>query len=235
VVGRVRSLHGLRGQVRVEILTDRPGERFVAGGVVSLEGSDRRLTIASASPVADGPGWWLSFREIHSRTAAEALRDAYLEVVVDRAADLPAGRVYWHEVIGSEVRTRDGRPLGTVADVYRAGEAEVYVVRGGPAGELDLPAVQAFIAEFAPERGVIVVDERALDLDAAPVDARPPRERRPHRWSRHGKGGGDSTATATTPTAPEAATTEATETTETTETTKTTTTSGAAEGSDARS
>jgi 16S rRNA processing protein RimM len=190
VVGRVRGLHGLRGMVRLEVLTDRPEERFAAGRVLSPEGSDRRLTIASASPVADGPGWWLAFREIHSRSAAERLRDAFLEVEVDRAADLEAGQVYWHEVVGADVRDRSGRPLGRVADVYRAGEAEVYVVRGGEVGEFDLPAVQGIVVEFAPDRGEIVVDEAALDLDgSAERRARPARpDRKPHRWSRHGKG-----------------------------------------------
>lgn len=170
------------------MLTDRPDERFAVGHVVYPEGSDRPLTVASASPVADGPGWWLSFREVHGRDAAEGLRDAFLEVEVDRAADLDAGQAYWHEVIGSEVRGAEGRVLGRVTDVYRAGEAEVYVVQGGPVGEFDVPAVQGIVVEFAPERGTIVVDEAVLDLGAAPIDARPPRERKLHRWSRHGKG-----------------------------------------------
>jgi 16S rRNA processing protein RimM len=200
VVGRVRGLHGLHGVVRVEVLTDRPEARFTAGAVVHPEGAERGLTISSADPVADGPGWWLAFREIPNRAAAEALRDVFLEVAVDRAADLQAGQAYWHEVIGSEVRSRDGRVLGTVTDVYRAGEAEVYAVGGGSAGEFDVPAVQGIVVEFAPERGLIVVDEAALDLAAPPVDTPadapadapadepPPRERRRHRWSRHGKG-----------------------------------------------
>lgn len=152
------------------------------------EGSTRRLTVASASPVADGPGWWLAFREVRSRTAAEDLREAFLEVEVDRASDLVPGQAYWHEVIGTEVRARDGAVLGRVTDVYRAGETEVYVVRGGPPGEFDLPAVQGIVVEFAPERGRIVVDEAVLDLAAPPVDARAPRPRKVHRWSRHGKG-----------------------------------------------
>jgi ribosomal 30S subunit maturation factor RimM len=133
------------------------------------------------------------FREIPDRAAAEGLRDAYLEIAVDRAADLADGAAYWHEVVGATVRDLSGTVLGRVADVYRAGEAEVYVVRGGPAGEFDVPAVRDVITTFAPERGELIVDAAVLDLGAPPVDApkapgRPPR-RRP-RWSRHGKGGG---------------------------------------------
>ena len=153
------------------------------------EGSPAALTIASAAPVEDGPGWRLGFHEIRERNAAERLRDVYLEVVVDRGADLEPGSFYWHEVIGVEVRDSMGRVLGRVADVYRVGVAEVFVVKGGPVGEFDLPVVSAIVRVFAPERGEIVVDETVLDLDGEPVDAPAPKPRRRTKWSRHGKGG----------------------------------------------
>ena len=193
VVAQVRGLHGLNGAVRVEVLTDKPEARFALGSVLFIEGDARPLTIIAAQPVEDGPGWRLRFNEAQDRGAAERLRDAYLEVEVDRAADLEAGTAYWHEVIGSTVRDGAGIVLGTVADVYRAGENEVYVVRGGPPGEFDMPAVRDVITTFAPERREIIVDGGVLDLGGAPVDgpgatggvAKP---RRRHRYSRHGKG-----------------------------------------------
>ena len=189
-MGRVRGLHGLRGAVRVEVLTDRPEARFAAGAVLHVEGDARPLTIDWAKPVEDGPGWRLQFAEVRDRARAERLREAYLEIAVDRSTDLEAGAAYWHEVVGATVRDSTGAVLGTVADVYRAGESEVYVVRG-PAGELDVPAVRDVVTTFAPERGEIVVDESVLDLGAPPVEATPAskRPRRPPRWSRHGKGG----------------------------------------------
>jgi 16S rRNA processing protein RimM len=100
---------------------------------------------------------------VPDRTAAEALRGAYLETA-SAAGDLARGEYWWHEVIGVPVTDTSGRELGTVRDVYRAGGAEVFVVRGGPVGEFDLPAVRAFIRIFAPRRGEIVVDADALDL-----------------------------------------------------------------------
>lgn len=179
--------------MRVEVLTDHPEARFVAGAVLFVEGDGRPLTIEAAQPVEDGPGWRLRFRGVGDRAASEWLREAYLEIEVDRSADLEAGAAYWHEVIGSTVRDSTGASLGTVADVYRAGENEVYVVRGGPAGEFDMPAVHDVITTFAPERREIVVDEGVLDLGGAPVDgpgsmARSSKPRKRHRYSRHGKG-----------------------------------------------
>ena len=216
VVAQVRGLHGLNGAVRVEVLTDRPEARFAEGQVLHAEGDARPLTVSAAQPVEDGPGWRLLFREISDRGGAERLRDAYLEVMVDRSEDLETGAAYWHEVIGSAVRDSTGTELGRVADVYRAGEREVYVVRGGPPGEFDLPAIRDIITTFAPERGELVVDEAVLDLGGAPVDgpaqrtgAKAPRRR--HRWSRHGKGArgaGDAPSEATADASGAPATTE---------------------------
>lgn len=170
VVALVRGVHGLNGAVRVEILTDRPEERFVKGAVLHREGRSEPLTIESAVAIADGPGWRLRFRELPDRTGAESLRGAYLETTVPPGA-LASGAYYWHDVIGVTVTDVGGRELGTVSDVYRVGEAEVFVVRGGPVGEFDVPAVKAFIREFAPDRGVIVVDAAALDLRIPPEPA----------------------------------------------------------------
>jgi 16S rRNA processing protein RimM len=170
VVALVRGVHGLNGAVRVEVLTDRPEERFVPGAVLYREGRSEPLTIESAVAIADGPGWRLRFRGLADRTAAETLRGAYLETVV-RPDALARGEYYWHEVIGVTVTDVAGRALGTIRDVYRVGEAEVFVVRGGPVGEFDVPAVKAFIRIFAPRQGEIVVDAEALDLRIPPEQA----------------------------------------------------------------
>lgn len=176
-VGQVRGIHGLRGAVRVEILTDRPEERFRRGARLFAEGSDEPLTVSSAH--ADEPGWLVRFNEVLDRTTADGLRDAYLEVEVAPGEELPRGEYYWHEVIGSAVLDTEGRELGRVEDVYRAGGAEVFLVRGGPFGEFDLPAVRAFVRIFAPRRGEIVVDADALELQLPrPKRARGRRSRR---------------------------------------------------------
>ena len=166
--------------MRVEILTDRPEDRYAPGTVLFREGSDARLTIAWSSAVADGPGWRVRFEEITSREAAETLKGAYLEWVAGPDAELDRGEYFWHEVIGSTVSNVDGTVLGTVRDVYRSGGAEVYIVAGGPYGEFDVPGVRAFVRVFAPRRGEIVVDAQALDLapPKRPAGDRPKAPRR---------------------------------------------------------
>jgi 16S rRNA processing protein RimM len=161
VVGQIRGFHGLAGTVRVESLTDRPEDRFAVGRSLFIEGEDRELTIVASDP--DTVGWRLRFAEIADRTAAEPLRDVYLEAVVEPGEELPRGEYYWHDVIGAKVTDVEGAALGEVVDIYRAGGAEVLLVRG-PVGELDIPVVRSIIRIFAPKRGEIVVDREALGL-----------------------------------------------------------------------
>jgi 16S rRNA processing protein RimM len=183
-VALVRGVHGLRGVVRVEILTDRPEDRYAVGSVLHREGSEEPLTVTWSSAVADGPGWRIQFAEVPDRSAAEALVGTYLEIDAGPDATLPRGSYFWHEVIGTPVTATTGELLGTVRDVYRSGGAEVYVVDGGPYGEFDVPGVRDFVRIFAPRRGEIVVDPVALDL-APPRPARDPadpnRPRAPRR------------------------------------------------------
>jgi len=162
VVGLVRGVHGLRGALRVEVLSDEPA-RFEPGSVLFPEGSERRLTVADSR--ADGPGLVVRFDEVTDRSAADQLRDIYLET--EGTGELAPGEHYWHEVIGCSVSTREGELLGTVEDVFRVGESEVYSVRG-PRGEVLVPAVGSIVLELAPAEGRIVVDGQALGLETKP-------------------------------------------------------------------
>src|SRR5439155_9698736 len=99
VVGLVRGVHGLRGALRVEVLTDN-ADRFAPGSLLYPEGTDRALTIRDAH--RDGPGMLVRFAEVRNRDAADALRDIYLEAAT---GELPPSTFYWHQVVGSTVFT----------------------------------------------------------------------------------------------------------------------------------
>jgi 16S rRNA processing protein RimM len=158
VVGLVRGVHGLRGAVRVEVLSDNP-ERFDVGSVLHREGDERPLTVVSAQ--RDGPGLLIRFDEIPDRNAADQLRNVFLEA---DAQDLPADSYFWHDIVGCTVLTTEGEDLGRVVDIFRVGESEVYTVRGSR-GEILVPAVASVVVELSPAAGRIVVDPEALGLN----------------------------------------------------------------------
>ncbi len=180
-VGQVRGVHGLRGVLRVEVLTDDP-TRFRPGSQLRLEDTEQALTVAWVQD--DGPGLLVRFEEVTSREMADALRGRYLEVP-HPGQMLPDGEYYWHELMDVPVVTEDGETLGTVVDIFRAGGGEILVVQGGRRGEVLVPTVKAVVRELSPRRGRIVVDREALGLEAEP-GARRPRGRRTTRALKRG-------------------------------------------------
>jgi ribosomal 30S subunit maturation factor RimM len=114
-VGQVRGLHGLRGAVRVELLSDEP-DRFAVGSVLYADGDDRPMTVAWTGGQAR---LIVRFHELTDRPSVESLRSAISEVVP--ATPLPPETWYWHQIEGLEARTGTARILGTVSDVFRAG------------------------------------------------------------------------------------------------------------------
>ncbi len=156
----MRGIHGLRGALRLEVLTDDPG-RFEPGARLYPEGTDEPLTVDWSQE--DGPGILIRFHERPDRAAVEPLRDTYLEALV-AAESRPPDSWYWHEVTGAHVTTASGEDLGTITDIFRTGGSEVFVVQG-PRGEILIPAVGSLMVEFAPAEGRIVVDGVALALD----------------------------------------------------------------------
>jgi len=176
----VRGVHGLNGALRVEVLTDLPEARFKRGATLFREGSDVALHVIDGVPVADGPGWRIRLAEAANRDAAAAFMGDYLEALVPVATgSTEDGSWLWHEVVGLPVKAGDGEDLGSVVDIYRVAENDVYVVRG-PRGEFDVPAVRDFIVSLEPRGGALVVDVEALDLP--PVKpAKPYRAPRPRK------------------------------------------------------
>ena len=160
-VAQVRGVRGLDGTLRLEVLTDLPEQRFLPGARLSVEGSERVLTILEVTP--SSPGLFIRVGEVQSRLAGERLVGAYLTIPAAQV-QIPPDRVLWDEVIGVTVRDPQGEIIGEVRDLYRAGGAEVYVVRTPDGGEIDLPAVASVIVEFAPREGRIVADLTGSEL-----------------------------------------------------------------------
>ena len=150
-VGIVLAPHGIRGELKVQPLTDFP-ERFEAGSRLWLNGQEwvvQRGRWAGRSVI-------LKLRGLETRNEAEALRDA--ELTVPQAAELDEEGVYYlHDIIGLPVFDADGASLGKLEEVVTTGATDVYVVRG-ERGELLLPALDDVITEVNISGGRIVVD-----------------------------------------------------------------------------
>jgi 16S rRNA processing protein RimM len=149
-VARVLGAKGLKGGLRVEVLTDWP-ERLEPDAEVWPEGESAARRIRQAETGGRVPVIYLD--GIDSREGAEALAGRYLEVP---NRDLDDGTYYWDDLVGLRVEASDGESLGELVEVFRAGGNEVYRIVG-PAGERLVPALRGVVERIDLAAGVIVV------------------------------------------------------------------------------
>jgi len=142
-VGIVRGVKGLRGQLRVESLSDYP-DRFQKGQVLELEGSERTI-----SRVFDGPkGLILELEGINTREGAEKFKGCELKSTPYQSAHLfPEGRYFHHEIIGMKVRDQNDNDLGMVNEIIETGANDVYVVSNSLDKDILIPAISSVICE----------------------------------------------------------------------------------------
>ena len=111
LVGRIGKPHGVRGDLFVSFVSDRP-ERREIGAVLTARKStahgvtEQLLTILSCRPQSDR--FVIHFDGCDSRNDAEALVNA--ELFAEAIADPEA--LWVHVLIGSTVVTRDGVEVG---------------------------------------------------------------------------------------------------------------------------
>ena len=147
-VGRVTRPHGLRGEVVVDLTTDRV-ERLAPGTVLSSDAGD--LIVAAARPHQHR--WIVTFEGHAGREAAERLRGLAL-----RAEALDDADALWvHDLVGSDVVTVDGEVAGTCVAVVANPASDLLELDGGAL----VPVV--FVVERTPGRVVIDPPEGLLE------------------------------------------------------------------------
>ncbi|MGI8663884.1 MAG: ribosome maturation factor RimM [Acidimicrobiales bacterium] len=152
-VGRIAKPHGVRGEVVVELTTER-SERAAVGSTLHAEGHG--LIRITASRPHQGK-WLVTLEGVHDRSSAETLHGAKLfaEPVVD------AGVLFAHDLIGAAVIDTKGAACGTVEAVQANPASDLLVLDSGAL----VPAV--FLVEHRDD-GVIVIDppEGLLELNS---------------------------------------------------------------------
>lgn len=153
IVGTVGRAHGLRGEVAVDVRTDEPERRFVAGSRLRAEASGRPLTVATAR--WHGDRLLVTFAEAGDRTAAELLRGTVLVTDVP-AEERPADpeEFYDRQLVGLAVLDSSGAPRGSVRAVVHLPGQDLLAVTVGEDERL-VPFVTALVPEVDLEAGVV--------------------------------------------------------------------------------
>ena len=179
VVGRIGKAHGIKGEVSVELRTDEPDRRFADGTVLATEapggraqhGPDRPVSLTVRATRWHQSRLLVTFAEIKDRNHAEAARGLLLVATVD-ATELPEDpdEFYDHQLVGLEVVTTDGRPVGELVEVLHSSAQELLSIRAEDGREILVPFVSQLVPTVDVPGGRVVVKDRPGLLTPAADD-----------------------------------------------------------------
>ncbi|HHX23643.1 MAG: ribosome maturation factor RimM [Tepidanaerobacteraceae bacterium] len=156
-VGRILSPWGVKGQFKVEPMTDDP-KRFRELREVLLELPDD-ITFYQVESVifVKGDLPVLKLKGINSREEAQRLRGCYIKIHRKDAIKLPEGRYFICDIIGLTVENEFGESLGTVVDVLQTGANDVYIVKTPNKKEILIPAIKQVVKVIDLENGKMII------------------------------------------------------------------------------
>jgi 16S rRNA processing protein RimM len=156
----VRNVHGLKGELVIEPITDAPDEIFSPGRRL-LVGNVRGQTRGQAADIVETRpfkgGLLVKLAGIDDRNEAELWRDRYFLLPADELAPLAPGDVYLHELEGMRVDLAAGGTVGKVIGLYELPQGLILDVSREKKGSVMIP-YDRVVTKVDREARVITID-----------------------------------------------------------------------------
>ncbi len=154
-VGKIVRAHGIKGSIKVYPYGDtfrfsKKGDRFFIGTSPPQE-----LTLVKIQPQKNC--WILTFREIRDRNTAEELVGKEITLPENLLPELDSNEYYYYQLIGMEVKTKEGEYIGIIKNIIETGANDVYVVEYENK-EVLIPALEDVVINVDIENKVMTVD-----------------------------------------------------------------------------
>jgi 16S rRNA processing protein RimM len=156
----VRNVHGLKGELVIEPITDAPDEIFSPGRrllVGNVRGQLKRdpAEIVEARPFKGG--LLVKLAGIDDRNEAELWRDRYFLLPMSETSALAEGQVYLHELEGMRVDLLVGGTIGKVIGIYELPQGLILDVSREKKGSVMIP-YDHVVTKVDREGRVITID-----------------------------------------------------------------------------
>lgn len=143
VIGKIGAPHGVRGEVRIQPLTDFP-DRFNGLKRVFL---DEKIELEIERVKYNNQLIILKFKNFDDRNALEPLKGKLLKVSREEVSPLAHGEYYHFDIIGLEVYNETEEYLGKVIEILKTGSNDVYVVNNEKQ-QLLIPALKKVVTKI---------------------------------------------------------------------------------------
>ena len=157
IIGKIVAPHGVRGDIRILPLTEKP-ELFLDLEYLLLEGG-KKLTVKNAR--FQKRMILVTTKEVTSMNEAELLRDKNIYIKAEDLPELEEDEFYVADLVGIPVYDMEGNQIGTFKDSLSTGSNDVYIIAVPGAKDILVPALKEYFKEInlAEKRIVVKLPE----------------------------------------------------------------------------
>ncbi len=155
-VGVITTTHGLKGEVKVQVLSDDPYRLEDLESVfIRVKGVRQDLVLENIRYFKNQA--IVKFEGLDKIEDVQGLRGVKLCIDRDQAEPLEEGEYYRADLFGCTVYLEDGTEFGSVSDVIETGANDVIVVKKEDSKDILIPVIKDCMISINPEENRIVV------------------------------------------------------------------------------
>jgi 16S rRNA processing protein RimM len=162
-IGEIVGLHGIRGELKIRLLTDFP-ERFSHDKEFELawkDGEKKNKRVVIESTRFHKNHLLIKIRNVANREEAAPFVGALFQIDEKDLMELPPDSYYQFHIIGLEVFSLEGKSLGRLTKILAMPMHDIYVVEGER--EHLVPALKRVVKKVDIDAGKIWIDLETLE------------------------------------------------------------------------
>lgn len=157
-VGKIIATHGLKGEVKVALITDFAEDRFAPKSRLYLsDDHEHELIVKSSRPFKNY--WLVNFENIDDIDKAEKLVGKTLVISKEDQPDLKEGSYYYYQILNSDVFDNQTKEkLGTVVDIEAPGANDIWEIKPVFGKNFWIPNIKSVVKKVDPDNHAIYVE-----------------------------------------------------------------------------
>jgi 16S rRNA processing protein RimM len=156
----IGGTHGLRGEMKLKLLTDHP-EHLTTINKVYLGDGDQPTSLEGVR--FHGDLALIKLEGVDTPEQAKPLGGLKVRIAGTDAKPLEEGEYFLFQLIGLQAVTQSGDVVGEVTDLLETGANDVLVITRAAGDDLLVPNHPRFVLEIRPDLGRIVIDPPVYD------------------------------------------------------------------------
>lgn len=158
-IGKIVNTHGIKGEVRVQSITNQAEERYSPGSELLINlGSGKKEKVTVQSHRKHKKFDLLTFKEFNSINDVQRFKTKMLEIERKELPELSKGLYYESDLLGLAVLDEKENKIGELKEVLFLPANDVWSVSRHGKKDLLLPVIESVILKVDLEANEIIVN-----------------------------------------------------------------------------